>query len=93
MMKIHHGIAGHDGRRDGQSMQQLRQAAAGGEGRCARPRSQEMGSGISANGKYAKPRRDVVQEYKMGMVRGEAAAAAAPADKQASDRRLRSNTS
>ena len=71
----------------GQSMQQLRQAAAGGEGqmRATLDLAKEMGSGISRQQEMRKARGAMLfEEYKkkMGMVQGEAAAAAAPAAKQ-----------
>ena len=67
-----------------QSMQQLRQAAAGGEGqmRATLDLAKEMGSGISRQQEARKIRGAALfQEYKkkMGMVQPEAAAAAAPA--------------
>lgn len=69
-----------------QSMQQLRQAAAGGEGqmRATLDLAKEMGSGISRQQEMRKARGAMLfEEYKkkMGMVQGEAAAAA-PAAKQ-----------
>jgi hypothetical protein len=76
----------------GQSMQQLRQAAAGGEGqmRATLDLAKEMGSGISRQQEMRKARGSMLfQEYKkkMGMVQSEAAttppaAAATPADRQ-----------
>ena len=71
----------------GQSMQQLRQAAAGGEGqmRATLDLAREMGSGISRQQEMRKARGAMLfEEYKkkMGMVQPEAAAAAAPAAKQ-----------
>jgi hypothetical protein len=71
----------------GQSMQQLRQAAAGGEGqmRATLDLAKEMGSGISRQQEMRKARGAMLfEEYKkkMGMVQPEAAAAAAPAAKQ-----------
>jgi hypothetical protein len=75
----------------GQSMQQLRQAAAGGEGqmRATLDLAKEMGSGISRQQEMRKARGSMLfQEYKkkMGMVQPEAAAstqpAAAPTEKQ-----------
>jgi phage shock protein A len=69
-----------------ESMQQLRQAAAGGEGqmRATLDLAKEMGSGISRQQEMRKARGAMLfQEYKkkMGLVQGEAAAAATPADK------------
>ena len=66
----------------GQSMQQLRQSAAGGEGqmRATLDLAKEMGSGISRQQEMRKARGAMLfQEYKkkMGMVQPEAAAAAA----------------
>jgi phage shock protein A len=71
----------------GQSIQQLRQAAAGGEGqmRATLDLAREMGSGISRQQEMRKARGAMLfEEYKkkMGMVQPEAAAAAAPAAKQ-----------
>jgi len=71
----------------GQSMQQLRQAAAGGEGqmRATLDLAKEMGSGIARQQEMRKARGAMLfEEYKkkMGMVQPEAAAAAAPAAKQ-----------
>lgn len=71
----------------GQSMQQLRQAAAGGEGqmRATLDLAKEMGSGVSRQQEMRKARGAMLfEEYKkkMGMVQSEAAAAAAPAAKQ-----------
>src|ERR1017187_1853354 len=71
----------------GQSMQQLRQTAAGGEGqmRATLDLAKEMGSGVSRQQEMRKARGAMLfQEYKkkMGMVQGEAAATAAPAEKQ-----------
>jgi len=68
----------------GQSMQQLRQAAAGGEGqmRATLDLAKEMGSGIARQQEMRKARGAMLfEEYKkkMGMVQPEAAAAAAPA--------------
>jgi chromosome segregation ATPase len=65
----------------GQSMQQLRQSAAGGEGqmRATLDLAREMGSGISRQQEMRKARGAVLfQEYKkkMGMVQSEAAAPA-----------------
>lgn len=71
----------------GQSMQQLRQAAAGGEGqmRATLDLAKEMGSGVARQQEMRKARGAMLfEEYKkkMGMVQPEAAAAAAPAAKQ-----------
>jgi predicted RNase H-like nuclease (RuvC/YqgF family) len=74
----------------GQSMQQLRQSAASGEGqmRATLDLAKEMGSGIARQQEMRKARGAMLfQEYKkkMGMVQGEAAApavAAKPADRQ-----------
>ena len=71
----------------GQSMQQLRQAAAGGEGqmRATLDLAKEMGSGIARQQEMRKARGAMLfEEYKkkMGMVQPEAAAAAAPVAKQ-----------
>ena len=71
----------------GQSMQQLRQTAAGGEGqmRATLDLAKEMGSGIARQQEMRKARGAMLfQEYKkkMGMVQGEAAAAPAPAAAQ-----------
>jgi hypothetical protein len=76
----------------GQSMQQLRQSAAGGEGqmRATLDLAREMGSGISRQQEMRKARGSMLfQEYKkkMGMVQPEAAAAASqtgpkPVEKQ-----------
>jgi hypothetical protein len=68
-------------------MQQLRQAAAGGEGqmRATLDLAKEMGSGISRQQEMRTARGKMLfQEYKkkMGLVQGEAATAAAPAEKQ-----------
>src|SRR5438094_2204209 len=68
----------------GQSMQQLRQAAAGGEGqmRATLDLAKEMGSGIARQQEARKMRGAVLfQEYKkkMGMVQPEVAATATPA--------------
>src|SRR3954454_21401504 len=65
----------------GQSMQQLRQSAAGGEGqmRATLDLAKEMGSGISRQQEMRKARgAQLFQEYKkkMGMVQNEAAPAA-----------------
>jgi chromosome segregation ATPase len=67
----------------GQSMQQLRQSAAGGEGqmRATLDLAKEMGSGIARQQEMRKQRGAMLfQEYKkkMGMVQSEAAAAPAP---------------
>jgi len=69
-----------------QSMQQLREAAAGGEGqmRATLDLAKEMGAGISRQQEMRKARGAMLfQEYKkkMGMVQGEAAAPA-PSEKQ-----------
>lgn len=75
----------------GQSMQQLRQAAASGEGqmRATLDLAKEMGSGVARQQEMRKARGAMLfQEYKkkMGMVQGEAAAtpqaAATPAERQ-----------
>jgi hypothetical protein len=71
----------------GQSMQQLRQAAAGGEGqmRATLDLAKEMGSGIARQQEMRKARGAMLfQEYKkkMGMVQGEAAAGSTPAPAQ-----------
>ena len=74
----------------GQSMQQLRQSAASGEGqmRATLDLAKEMGSGISRQQEMRKARGAMLfQEYKkkMGMVQSEAAApqaTAAPAERQ-----------
>ena len=74
----------------GQSMQQLRQSAASGEGqmRATLDLAKEMGSGISRQQEMRKARGAMLfQEYKkkMGMVQSEAAApqtGAAPAERQ-----------
>jgi len=63
----------------GQSMQQLRQSAAGGEGqmRATLDLAREMGSGVARQQEMRKARGAMLfQEYKkkMGMVQGEAAA-------------------
>lgn len=68
----------------GQSMQQLRQSAASGEGqmRATLDLAKEMGSGISRQQEMRKVRGAMLfQEYKkkMGMVQPEAAAASKPA--------------
>jgi hypothetical protein len=71
----------------GQSMQQLRQTAAGGEGqmRATLDLAKEMGSGIARQQEMRKARGAMLfQEYKkkMGMVQSEAAVAPAPAAAQ-----------
>ncbi len=71
----------------GQSMQQLRQSAAAGEGqmRATLDLAKEMGSGISRQQEARKARGAMLfEEYKkkMGMVQPEAAAAAQPATAQ-----------
>src|SRR2546425_11231927 len=71
----------------GQSMQQLRQSAASGEGqmRATLDLAKEMGSGISRQQEARKARGAMLfQEYKkkMGLVQPEAAAATAPATAQ-----------
>jgi hypothetical protein len=68
----------------GQSMQQLRQAAAGGEGqmRATLDLAKEMGSGVARQQEMRKARGSMLfQEYKkkMGMVQPDAAIAASPA--------------
>ncbi|MDB6110079.1 MAG: hypothetical protein JWR69_1829, partial [Pedosphaera sp.] len=70
----------------GQSMQQLRQSAAGGEGqmRATLDLAKEMGSGISREQEMRKARGSVLfQEYKkkMGMVQSEAAPTPPATDK------------
>ena len=67
----------------GQSMQQLRQAAAGGEGqmRATLDLAKEMGSGVARQQEMRKARGSMLfQEYKkkMGMVQPDAAVAAPP---------------
>jgi phage shock protein A len=67
----------------GQSMQQLRQAAAGGEGqmRATLDLAKEMGSGVARQQEMRKARGSMLfQEYKkkMGMVQPDAAVAATP---------------
>src|SRR5215471_14218534 len=67
----------------GQSMQQLRQAAASGEGqmRATMDLAKEMGSGVARQQEMRKARGSMLfQEYKkkMGMVQPEAASAAQP---------------
>src|SRR5437667_3546947 len=71
----------------GQSMQQLRQSAASGEGqmRATLDLAKEMGSGISRQQEARKARGAMLfQEYrkKMGMVQPEAAAASVPSTPQ-----------
>src|SRR5712671_7017470 len=71
----------------GQSMQQLRQTAAGGEGqmRATLDLAKEMGSGISRQQEMRKARGAMLfQEYKkkMGMVQSEAGTTAQPAAAQ-----------
>src|SRR6266705_1472686 len=71
----------------GQSMQQLRQAAASGEGqmRATRDLAKEMGSGIARQQEMRKTRGAALfQEYKkkMGMVQPDVAATAQPAPAQ-----------
>src|SRR6266487_3142856 len=71
----------------GQSMQQLRQSAASGEGqmRATLDLAKEMGSGISRQQEARKARGAMLfQEYKkkMGMVQPEVAAASQPAPSQ-----------
>jgi hypothetical protein len=68
----------------GQSMQQLRQSAAAGEGqmRATLDLAKEMGSNVQRQQEMKKARGSLLfQEYKkkMGMVQGEAAPTAAPA--------------
>lgn len=75
----------------GQSMQQLRQAAAGGEGqmRATLDLAREMGSGIARQQEMRRARGAMLfQEYKkkMGMVQSEAAAASAPAAEKQPER-------
>ncbi|MDB6123383.1 MAG: hypothetical protein JWQ71_2376 [Pedosphaera sp.] len=75
----------------GQSMQQLRQSAAGGEGqmRATLDLAKEMGSGISRQQEMRKARGAMLfQEYKkkMGMVQSEAAATPPPATPDKTDR-------
>ena len=75
----------------GQSMQQLRQAAAAGEGqmRATLDLAKEMGSGISRQQEMRKARGALLfQEYKkkMGLVQSDAAAAAAPAPEKQAER-------
>ena len=71
----------------GQSMQQLRQSAASGEGqmRATLDLAKEMGSGMPGSRRPARARGAVLfQEYKkkMGLVQPEAAASAPPAAAQ-----------
>jgi len=75
----------------GQSMQQLRQAAAAGEGqmRATLDLAKEMGSGIARQQEMRKARGAMLfQEYKkkMGMVQSEAATASAPASEKQPER-------
>ncbi len=75
----------------GQSMQQLRQATAAGEGqmRATLDLAKEMGSGIARQQEMRKARGAMLfQEYKkkMGMVQSEAAATAAPASEKQPER-------
>ena len=75
----------------GQSMQQLRQAAAAGEGqmRATLDLAKEMGSGISRQQEMRKARGAMLfQEYKkkMGLVQSEAAAASAPTPEKQPER-------
>ena len=77
----------------GQSMQQLRQSAAGGEGqmRATLDLAKEMGSGISRQQEMRKARGAMLfQEYKkkMGMVQPDAAAAAQAAPKPAEKQKI-----
>src|SRR5262245_35425091 len=79
-------LQGMMGGETGQSMQQLRQAAAGGEGqmRATLDLAKEMGSGVQREQDMRKARGAMLfQEYKkkMGMVQADAAAPATPADK------------
>ena len=74
-----------------QSMQQLRQSAAGGEGqmRATLDLAKEMGSGIARQQEMRKARGAMLfQEYKkkMGMVQSEAATPSAPASEKQPDR-------
>ncbi len=76
-----------------QSMQQLRQSAAGGEGqmRATLDLAKEMGSGISRQQEARKLRgKALFDEYKkkMGMVQPEAAATAQPAPKPAEKQKI-----
>jgi phage shock protein A len=75
----------------GQSMQQLRQAAASGEGqmRATLDLAKEMGSGIARQQEMRKARGAMLfQEYKkkMGLVQSEAAAAPAPQSEKQPER-------
>jgi len=74
-----------------QSMQQLRQSAAGGEGqmRATLDLAKEMGSGIARQQEMRKARGAALfQEYKkkMGMVQSEAATASAPGSEKQPER-------
>ena len=80
----------------GQSMQQLRQTAAGGEGqmRATLDLAKEMGSGIARQQEMRKARGAMLfQEYKkkMGLVQGEAAAGPAPAAAQPERQKIAEN--
>ena len=75
----------------GKSMDQLRQAAASGEGqmRATLDLAKEMGSGIARQQEMRKARGAMLfQEYKkkMGMVQSEAAPAGAPAPEKQPER-------
>src|SRR6266542_621072 len=75
----------------GQSMQQLRQSAAAGEGqmRATLDLAKEMGSGVQRQQEMRKARGAVLfQEYKkkMGLVQSEAAAPSAPASEKQPER-------
>jgi len=77
----------------GQSMQQLRQTAAGGEGqmRATLDLAKEMGSGIARQQEMRKARGNLLfQEYKkkMGMVQPEVAATPQPAAKPAERQKI-----
>ncbi|MCE9634960.1 MAG: hypothetical protein K8T90_04575 [Planctomycetes bacterium] len=77
----------------GQSMQQLRQAAAGGEGqmRATLDLAKEMGSSVQRQQEMRKARGQMLfAEYKkkMGMVQGEAAAPAQPAPQREDRQRI-----
>jgi hypothetical protein len=77
----------------GQSMQQLRQAAAGGEGqmRATLDLAREMGSGVARQQEMRQARGAMLfQEYKkkMGMVQSEAAAPAPGTDKQSERQKI-----
>jgi SMC interacting uncharacterized protein involved in chromosome segregation len=77
----------------GQSMQQLRQSAAGGEGqmRATLDLAKEMGSGISRQQEMRKARGAMLfQEYKkkMGMVQPDAAASSQAAPKPAEKQKI-----